>query len=154
VVRHGEEPGGLARSRIERRGGFVPPLRASPAPRTGRGPPRSTHSRYDPIFSLDVLRRREGDGTEHALLAAALCRAAGVPARVVVGLAYAGDQKRVFGFHAWIEAWCGRWTAMDPAWDEPLADATHLRLAEGSDPYALLPFLGEIRIRVLEVEME
>jgi transglutaminase-like putative cysteine protease len=104
--------------------------------------------------ALDVLRKREGDCTEHALLAAALCRAAGVPARVVVGLAYAGDERRVFGFHAWIEAWCGRWTAMDPSWDEPLADATHLRLAEGSDPYALLPFLGEIRIRVIEVETD
>jgi hypothetical protein len=104
--------------------------------------------------ALDVLRRREGDCTEHALLAAALCRAAGVPARIVVGLAYAGDEKRVFGFHAWIEVWCGRWTAMDPAWNEPLADATHIRLAEGSDPYALLPFLGEIRIRVMEVIME
>jgi hypothetical protein len=101
--------------------------------------------------ALDVLRRREGDCTEHALLAAALCRAAGVPARTVVGLAYAGDEKRVFGFHAWIEAWCGTWTAMDPTWGEALADATHVKLAEGRDPYALLPFLGEIRVKVVEV---
>jgi hypothetical protein len=58
----------------------------------------------------DVLRTRRGDCNEHAVLVAALLRAAGVPARVVAGIAYAGDG---FYYHAWNEVWLGGWVSAD-----------------------------------------
>jgi hypothetical protein len=104
--------------------------------------------------ALDVWKKRAGDCTEHSLLCTALCRAAGVPARVVTGLVYCGDATRVFGVHAWVEVWSGRWVALDPTWGEDLADATHVKLAEGMDPYSLLLYTGKIGVRVLEVKTE
>ncbi len=69
--------------------------------------------------ALDAARLREGDCTEHALLLAALARAAGIPARVATGLAYApsfGDRRAVFVPHAWVFAWTGtRWEGFDAA---------------------------------------
>ncbi|HNX26877.1 MAG TPA: transglutaminase domain-containing protein, partial [Phycisphaerae bacterium] len=38
--------------------------------------------------AMEVARSRTGDCTEHAVLTAALCRAAGIPARVVFGIVY------------------------------------------------------------------
>lgn len=61
---------------------------------------------------------RAGDCTEHAVLCAALARAVGLPARLVVGLGYlSGDGTGTFGFHMWAEAWIApeKWLAMDAA---------------------------------------
>ncbi len=38
--------------------------------------------------ALEVVRSRQGDCTEHALLVAALCRAVGIPSRVAGGVVY------------------------------------------------------------------
>jgi transglutaminase-like putative cysteine protease len=76
-----------------------------------------------------VLDRKVGDCTEHALLVTALARAAGLPARQVSGLIYVGDELGFFGWHAWTQiAIDGRWVAVDASWDEPTADAAHLLL--------------------------
>jgi hypothetical protein len=78
----------------------------------------------------ETAKSCEGDCTEHAVLCAALGRAAGLPTRCVLGLGYippgeieptisnAVDTKTgIFGFHMWAEAWIGphRWVAMDAA---------------------------------------
>lgn len=78
----------------------------------------------------ETAKSREGDCTEHAVLCAAIGRAAGLPTRCVLGLGYiapgdveptisnAVDAKTgIFGFHMWAEAWVGpgRWVAMDAA---------------------------------------
>jgi Transglutaminase-like superfamily len=76
----------------------------------------------------DVLRTRRGDCNEHAVLVAALARAAGVPARIVAGLAYAGDG---FYYHAWNEVWLGGWVSVDGVFKQMPVDATHVKLLEG-----------------------
>lgn len=87
-----------------------------------------------------ILARGVGDCTEHTTLFVALCRAAGIPARPVFGVAYLGPGSRAFGYHAWAEvALDGRWVAVDPTWDEAVADATHLVL--GRDLMALATVL-------------
>ncbi len=80
----------------------------------------------------ETAQSREGDCTEHAVLCAALGRAAGLPTRCVVGFGYIppGDDEPtitnavdtdtgIFGFHMWAEAWIGpdEWVPMDAALD-------------------------------------
>ena len=80
----------------------------------------------------ETAKSREGDCTEHAVLCAALGRAAGLPTRCVVGFGYippgesaptianTTDQDTgIFGFHMWAEAWIGpdQWVPMDAALD-------------------------------------
>lgn len=48
----------------------------------------------------------------------------------------------------------GRWVWMDPTLDQPLADATHLKLLNGgieSWP-RLVPYLGKVQVEALEVQ--
>jgi transglutaminase-like putative cysteine protease len=64
-----------------------------------------------------VARRRTGDCTEHAVLTAALARAAGLPARVVLGLALV---ETATGYAAYGHAWAetlegGQWRVADAA---------------------------------------
>lgn len=63
-----------------------------------------------------VAERREGDCTEHAVLTAAVARAAGLAARVVLGIAFVADgsgRARGLG-HAWAEVHDGRgWQVAD-----------------------------------------
>ncbi len=85
-----------------------------------------------PISALEVLDQMRGDCTEHAVLMAALGRAAGIPTRMATGLAYIGGR---FGYHAWTEVWIGRWVEMDPSWGEMTADAGHMLIyASSLDP--------------------
>jgi transglutaminase-like putative cysteine protease len=69
--------------------------------------------------ALEVARDRRGDCAEYAVLLAALARAEGIPARVVVGMLYTDrydNKRRVFVPHAWVVAWIrGRWRSFDPA---------------------------------------
>ncbi len=80
----------------------------------------------------EVAKNLEGDCSEHGVLTAALCRAAGIPARVVVGLVYAPDLGG-FGPHLWNEVFVnGRWVAIDATFNQSEVDATHLKLTESS----------------------
>ena len=64
-----------------------------------------------------ILKNRSGDCTEHSILTAALLRAAGIPARCVVGVILAGEfsgRRNVFVYHMWVEAFYGgRWLFVD-----------------------------------------
>jgi transglutaminase-like putative cysteine protease len=62
--------------------------------------------------ALDVYRTRTGDCTEHSLLTTAVLRAAGIPARPVVGLAYS-EHDGAFVGHMWVEAYVGQWRTLD-----------------------------------------
>ena len=62
--------------------------------------------------ALEVYRSCAGDCTEHSLLAVALLRAAGVPARPVVGLAYSENDGAFVG-HMWVEAYVDYWRTLD-----------------------------------------
>ncbi|MCX7962816.1 MAG: transglutaminase-like domain-containing protein [Burkholderiales bacterium] len=110
---------------------------------------------FDVFSARDVLERRRAECQGHAWLFAALARAAGIPTRVVNGLAYSED----FGgflFHAWNESLVdGAWRAVDATFGQVHADATHLKLFEGetlAELAPLLDFVGRLRIRVLGFE--
>ena len=67
-------------------------------------------NRQEPTVSipnaLEVLQARNGDCNEHTVLFNALARAAGIPAKTVVGVVYL---RGAFYYHAWSEVWLGGW---------------------------------------------
>lgn len=106
-----------------------------------------------PTSVLETIARRTGDCTEYADLLTTLARALGLPARTVVGLAYADGEEPALAFHAWNEvALNGAWQAVDPTWNQLRADASHLPLR--GDATALLRLMqGDdgLRFRVAEM---
>ncbi|MCX6374635.1 MAG: transglutaminase-like domain-containing protein [Armatimonadetes bacterium] len=102
--------------------------------------------------ALEVLDHPEGDCTEHSILFVGLARAAGLPAREVAGLIYVSDSKPAFYFHQWAKVWIGKWVDVDPTFNQPLADATHIKLAEGDlfEQARIIPTIGQIRVEVAE----
>jgi hypothetical protein len=76
----------------------------------------------------EALRERRGDCNEHAVLLAALGRAAGIPSRVAAGAMYADG---AFLYHAWTEFWLGSWVSADAVFRQMPVDATHVKLVEG-----------------------
>ncbi len=74
----------------------------------------------------EVMKNREGDCTEHAVLLAALCRAAGIPSRVACGVVY---WQGIFGYHMWTEIYDRGWVAVDATMPNKFVDATHITLA-------------------------
>jgi transglutaminase-like putative cysteine protease len=86
----------------------------------------------------EVARNGRGDCTEHSVLAIALLRKLGVPARGVVGWVGLGE---VLGLHFWVEVKLGdRWVPVDPTFDE--APASALRLKLGTTDLADLGSIG------------
>lgn len=102
--------------------------------------------------SLEVLENMEGDCTEHSMLFIGLARAIGLPAHEAAGLIYVEGSKRGFYFHQWARVWVGQWIDVDPTFDQPIADATHIKLAEGDlfEQTKILPVIGQLSIEVLE----
>lgn len=78
--------------------------------------------------AAEVLANKAGDCTEHAALTVALARAAGIPARNVDGIVFAGrpDGTMVAGYHAWAEVWLGQWIAVDAVFGEVGTTARYL----------------------------
>lgn len=101
--------------------------------------------------ALEVLEHLEGDCTEHSTLFIGLARAAGLPAREVAGLIYVDGPPPGFYFHQWAKVWVGKWIDVDPTFNQPLADVTHIKLAEGDlfRQARIIPMIGNIQIEVL-----
>ncbi len=97
--------------------------------------------------STDVLKTLKGDCTEHALLAVALLRAAGIPAKRVDGVVYVMNEDNVpaLYWHEWVGAYVGEWTQLDPTFGQDVADATHLGLGEESDA-EITPLIGSLKV--------
>lgn len=97
----------------------------------------------------EVLASLRGDCNEHAVLLAALARAAGIPARVVAGAVYGEDG---FYYHAWNELWLGDWVSADAVFGQMPADATHIKLIEGGPErhLALAEMIGQLEFTALE----
>jgi hypothetical protein len=112
--------------------------------------------------ALEVLRTKVGDCNEHTALYVAMARAAGIPARIAVGLVYVSGAQGAFYYHAWPEVYLdegkgrGLWLPVDPTLNQFPADATHLRLVRGSlDQQAtIVALIGRLRITVLEVDVD
>ncbi len=110
----------------------------------------------------EVARNLSGDCSEHAVLAAAMTRAVGIPSRIAVGLLYVDNTRQKlkgFGYHVWHEVYVNqRWVALDSSWDQSTVDATHIKLAdtslEGVAPFeAFLPIArvqGKLEIDPIE----
>ncbi len=119
--------------------------------------------------ATEVAHTRQGDCTEHAVLLAAMLRAAEIPSRTVTGLIYVDQflgKTGVFGYHMWTQAWLsdsngrGRWVDLDATLPEHPFDAAHIALSASAmtddtmlnDLVAMAQVLGRIKIRVIEVE--
>jgi Transglutaminase-like superfamily len=109
----------------------------------------------------EVARRLRGDCRQHAMLAAAMCRAADVPSRTAVGVLYVEDRsgRPVFGFHMWFEVFVrGHWVALDAILGQGGIGAAHIKVSDQSwhDTQSLTPLLpvsrvlGKMKIEVLE----
>ena len=98
--------------------------------------------------ALEVLRVKKGDCNEHTVLFNALARAAGIPAKTVVGVVYL---RGAFYYHAWSEIWLGRWVALDSVLNQFPADVTHVKFIEGEidRQVDILQLIGNLKIEVL-----
>lgn len=102
--------------------------------------------------SLEVLESLAGDCTEHSILFIGLARAAGLPAREVAGLVYVDGPPAGFYFHQWAKVWVGKWIDVDPTFNQPFADVTHIKLAEGDlfEQIRLVPIIGQLQVKVVD----
>ncbi|MDP9130877.1 MAG: transglutaminase-like domain-containing protein [Candidatus Binatota bacterium] len=98
--------------------------------------------------ALEVLQAKKGDCNEHTVLFNALARAAGIPAKTVVGVVYL---RGAFYYHAWSEVWLGRWVALDSVLNQFPADVTHVKFLEGEidRQIDMLQLIGNLKIEVL-----
>ncbi len=107
--------------------------------------------------AAEVAASRQGDCTEFAVLTAAMCRAVGIPAQIVMGLAYVDEYSGLrdrFGGHAWVQAYIGnKWVGLDSAFKSTGRggyDAGHIALAIGDgapeDFFNLVSTLGRFKI--------
>ncbi len=101
--------------------------------------------------ALDTLHQRVGDCNEHAVLFAAMARAAGIPTRVEAGLAYLDGR---FYYHAWNGVYLGRWITVDTVFNQLPADVTHLRFSEGVQQlqHDLLGVMGKIKLTIVDLQ--
>ncbi len=113
--------------------------------------------------AAEVASSKQGDCTEHAVLTAAMCRAVGIPAQVVTGLAYVSqwrDFKSGFGGHAWTQVYIGdEWIGIDAAFKGAGFggyEAGHIALAVGNgnpeDFLNLVNTMGQFKIDKVIVE--
>jgi hypothetical protein len=85
------------------------------------------------ISAINTLRTGGAECGGHSRLLAALCRAVGIPARVVVGCMFTNYNSGGFGQHAWTEVYMGKsgWIPVDATiYEADYIDAGHLRLGE------------------------
>lgn len=98
--------------------------------------------------ALEVLQTKKGDCNEHTVLFNALARAAGIPAKTVVGVVYV---RGAFYYHAWSEIWLGQWISLDSVLNQFPADVTHIKFLEGEidRQIDLLQLIGNLKIEVM-----
>jgi transglutaminase-like putative cysteine protease len=78
---------------------------------------------------LAAIESGQGECVDFADLLTTLARSQGIASRTVYGVAYSALPQPGFRFHAWNEIWHEQaWHAVDPTWDQAMADATHLPL--------------------------
>lgn len=110
----------------------------------------------------EVVESREGDCSEHAVFLAAICRAAGLPARGVAGIVMIPGSRNPaqFGYHMWTQVRIdGRWVDIDAALEQTDCDPTHIvlgildlddsGLAEAG--IRMLPLIGRLSIELEDV---
>lgn len=89
---------------------------------------------YDVAFATadEVARTLEGDCSEMGVLACAMCRSLGIPARTVFGLVYDSNNPG-FGGHLWTEVYVdGAWEVFDPTGVIDMVGAAYLKVGDFS----------------------
>jgi hypothetical protein len=92
-----------------------------------------------------------GDCTEYSMLAAAMCKAVGLPARTAIGLVYVDMQPPLLGFHMWTEVFVrGQWVAIDATLGQGSVGPGHLKITDASwhDMRAMTPLLPVMRVMI------
>ena len=108
--------------------------------------------------AAEVAASKQGDCSEHAVLTAAMCRAVGIPARIVCGYVLIpefGARKDVFGGHAWTEAYVsGKWIGLDGT-RLKISPAHLAQAVSNGDPtgfFDVLNTLGYVKISKITVK--
>ncbi len=72
----------------------------------------------------------------------------------MAGLVYVSGGEPGFYFHQWAKVWVGKWIDVDPTFDQPLADVTHIKLAEGDlfEQAKIMPIIGQLKIQEAAAE--
>ncbi|HEY1381454.1 MAG TPA: transglutaminase-like domain-containing protein [Gemmataceae bacterium] len=100
----------------------------------------------------EVARTLTGDCTEYSMLAAAMCKAAGVPARTAIGLVYVDDPRQpLLGFHMWTEVFVrGAWVGIDATLGQGSIGPAHLKITDASwhDTRSMTPLLPLMRVMI------
>jgi transglutaminase-like putative cysteine protease len=100
-----------------------------------------------------LLETGEGDCWEFAALFEALAERVGLDSRTVTGLAWTGDESGRLALHAWNEVRVeDRWQAVDPTWNQAVADAARIRFPD--DPSLQLDLqmaLADSRLELVSV---
>lgn len=109
-----------------------------------------------------VARTLTGDCRQHAMLAAAMCRAVDVPSRTALGLVYVDQSdKAILGFHMWMEVLIdGKWRGLDPIFGLKGLTPGHIKICDHSwkNTQTLAPLLpvlrvmGKLQAQIVEVE--
>ncbi len=99
--------------------------------------------------ALAVIENRAGDCNEHAVLLAALARAAGIPAKIEAGLVYLNGR---FYYHAWNLLYLGKWITVDSLFGQLPADVTHIRFSSGElgQQLDLISLMGKIKLKIIK----
>lgn len=125
---------------------------------------KMTNKDYGKAFATaaETAKTLDGDCTEHAVLAAAMCRAAGIPSRTAIGLIHVPSE-RAMCFHMWFEVWIdGQWYSLDATLGQGHIAGGHVKVldAHWNDTDSFLPLLpvtkllGKLKMDVLSVEYE
>jgi hypothetical protein len=109
--------------------------------------------------SDNVAKTLSGDCTEYAMLAAAMCRAAGVPSRTVLGLVYAPGPggKPFLAYHMWFEVYAGnQWVPLDATLGQGGIGPGHVKIADHSwhDERTFAPLLPMLRVLMAKPAFE
>lgn len=112
--------------------------------------------------AAEIIVSKQGDCSEFAVLTATMCRAVGIPAQVVAGVAYVDDflGNQGFGGHAWTQAYIGdKWIGLDASFKgggRGGYDAGHIDLAVGNgepvDFFNMASSLGQFKIDKVTIE--
>ena len=100
----------------------------------------------------EVAETLTGDCTEYSMLAAAMCRAAGVPSRTAIGLVYVDDPRQpLLGFHMWTEVFVrGQWVAIDATLGQGSVGPGHVKITDASwfNTQSMTPLLPVMRVMI------
>ncbi len=98
----------------------------------------------------NVAKNLSGDCTEYAMLAAAMCRALGVPSRTALGVVYAPGPggKPYLAYHMWTEVYAGdQWVPIDATLGMAGVGPGHVKITDNSwhDEKSFAPLLPVLR---------